>query len=340
MRAGTVASLTSLFPQYFVAANVLGAALPTGSAVLYKPSELTPCSGAALGELLQEAGVPEGVFSVLQGGAEVGAPLAASGAMGVFFTGSVRAGRAVAKAAASAPNFPRLGLELGGKDAAYVRDDVEDVAKAAAQLADGAMYNAGQSCCSVERIFVHERVFDDFVEALVAEVRGLSVGDPTDSKTYIGPMALPRQPAFIEGQLAGHKGVVRGAAVPAGAAEGASYCSPAVVVNPPRQSSLMADESFGPVVAITSVADDEAAVRAMDDSVYGLTASVYSADQEKAESILSRLDVGSAYWNCCDRVSPRLPWSGRRASGLGATLGIDGLRAMLQPKAFHLKPSL
>ena len=114
----------------------------------------------------------------------------------------------------------------------------------------------------------------------------------------------------------------------------------AVVVNPPRQSSLMADESFGPVVAITSVADDEAAVRAMDNSVYGLTASVYSADQEKAESILSRLDVGSAYWNCCDRVSPRLPWSGRRASGLGATLGIDGLRAMLQPKAFHLKPSL
>lgn len=338
---GVVANIGAWNYPYFVASNVLGAALPTGSAVLFKPSEVTPLTGHVLGELLADAGVPEGVFTVLQGGKEIGAALAGSGADGVFFTGSVAAGRSVAAAAAAAPRLARVGLELGGKDAAYVRADVEDLAKAAEALADGAMYNSGQSCCSVERIFVHEDVAKEFTDALVAKVRSFVVGDPMKKDTYIGPLALTTQPDFIEGQLAASGGkVVRGAVVHPTLAVSGSYCSPAVVVNPASDSSLMTQESFGPVVAVTSVSSDEEAVAAMDRSDFGLAASVWSADEAAARAVLERLDVGTAYWNCCDRVSPQLPWSGRRSSGVGSTLGHDGLAAMLRPKAYHLRPAV
>ena len=332
---GVVANISAWNYPYFVGSNVFVPALLTGNAVLYKPSELASLTGLAIAERLHAAGVPEDVFVPVIGGGATGAALVEQPLNGVFFTGSVPTGRRIAEAASR--RLARLQLELGGKDPAYVCDDV-DVRTAAAGLADGAFYNTGQSCCSVERIYVHTRVHDEFVERFLQTVRGFVVGDPMQEDTYIGPVARLAQLEVLASQVADAR--ASGGTVRLGGerlSRPGSYFAPTVITGATHEMALMRDESFGPVIGIARVSSDEEARDLMNDTAYGLTAAVYSSDRERARRILEGVAAGSVYWNCCDRVSPRLPWSGRGQSGLGSTLGLAGIQAFVQPKAWHLR---
>jgi acyl-CoA reductase-like NAD-dependent aldehyde dehydrogenase len=228
-------------------------------------------------------------------------------------------------------------LELGGKDPVYVCEDV-DVASAAAGIADGAFYNTGQSCCSVERIYVHDAVHDAFVAAFVAEVRGYRIGDPMDEATYIGAITRRPQLDVLRKQVADAK--KKGARLLLGghAIKGrGNWFAPTVFAGVDHSMLLMKDESFGPIIGIQRVADDAAAVKLMNDTEYGLTAGVYTRDERQARKILAQVRAGSVYWNCCDRVSPRLPWSGVGHSGIGLTLSKYGIQTFTRPKAWHLR---
>ena len=333
---GVVGNISAWNYPYFVGSNVFVPALLTGNAVLYKPSEFATLTGLAIGELMQEAGVPGDVFQVVVGGGAAGAALIDQPLAGIFFTGSYATGRKVAESAAR--HLMRVQLELGGKDPVYVCDDVAEVEKVAAGVADGAFYNNGQSCCAVERVYVHERIHDVFVDAFVAEVKRFVVGDPRDEKTYIGPVARKAHLAVLEAQVADAR--AKGGRVLCGGARlerPGFYFAPTVFADATHEMALMRDETFGPLIGIQKVASDGEAQALMNDTEYGLTASVYSTDRDRADDVLSRVNAGSAYWNCCDRVSPRLPWSGRGHSGMGSTLGLAGIRAFVQPKAWHLK---
>src|SRR5438874_1423190 len=254
----------------------------------------------------------------------------------VCFTGSHATGIEVA--AAVAPRLVKTQLELGGKDPAYVCDDV-DAAAAAAAVADGAFYNTGQSCCAVERVYVHERVWARFVDAFVETVRGYVAGDPLDAGTYIGPLARREAAlAVLEAQVAdavehGARGLVGGRRLD----RPGFFFAPPVLVNVDHTMRVMREETFGPVIGLARVGSDDEAVALMNDTDYGLTAAVYTPDRARAERLLAWVNAGTAYWNCCDRVSPRLPWSGRGASGLGVTLAREGIAAFVRPKAWHLR---
>jgi len=233
--------------------------------------------------------------------------------------------------------FMKLQLELGGKDPTYVCDDAN--AKVAAEsLADGAMYNTGQSCCSVERIYVHAGIYDAFVAAFVAEVKSFVSGDPRDEKTYLGAITRPAHLEYLEKQVADAK--AKGATLLLGGKRipgPGSRFEATVFSDVNHGMELMREETFGPLIGIQKVGSDEEAIHLMDDTPYGLTAGVYTKDQAQAEAILSQVNAGSAYWNCCDRVSPRLPWSGRGHSGLGVVLSHYGIKTFTQPKAWHLR---
>jgi acyl-CoA reductase-like NAD-dependent aldehyde dehydrogenase len=333
---GVVANVSAWNYPYFVGCNVIVPALLTSNAVLYKPSELCSLTGLSIEKLLHEAGVPSDVFRALIGGRELGAALVAQPVDGVFFTGSYATGRKIAEVVA--PRMVRLQLELGGKDPAYVTDEV-DVAKVAAAVADGAFYNTGQSCCAVERIYVHERIYPAFLDAFVAEVEQFRLGDPTDEATYIGPLCRG-EVAISELTAQVQDAQQQGGRLLAGgkrAARGGAYFEPTVIADATPTMRVMRDESFGPIIGISSVANDEAALAAMADTEYGLTAAVYTENEPRAARLLAALPVGSAYVNCCDRVSPRLPWTGRKHSGMGSTLGTAGIQAFLQPKAWHIR---
>lgn len=332
---GVVANISAWNYPYFVGSNVFIPALLTGNAVLYKPSEFATLSGLEIARLLHESGVPQDVFAPLVGGPETGTTLLQQEVDGVFFTGSYATGRRIAEA--MGPRMIHVQLELGGKDPVYVCEDV-DVAKAAASTADGAFYNNGQSCCSVERLYVHASIYEAFVERFVQEVRAFAVGDPEKESTYIGPLARGAQLAFLEKQVANAR--AHGARILCGGQRlerPGHYFAPTVFADVSHKMDLMREESFGPLIGIQRVGSDDEAVQLMNDTAYGLTAGVYSKDRERAQRILSRLKAGSVYYNCCDRVSPRLPWSGRGHSGIGTTLSHYGIQAMLRPKAWHLR---
>ena len=333
---GVVANISAWNYPYFVGSNVFVPALLTGNAVLYKPSEYATLTGLAIGQLMAEAGVPKDVFCAVVGGADAGRGILEQDIDGMFFTGSFATGSKIAQALAS--RMIRVQLELGGKDPAYACDDV-DPAQAAAALADGAFYNTGQSCCAVERIYVHENVWQEFVDAFVATVRGFAIGDPMHAETYIGPLAR-RQLAqeHLEAQVKDARD--RGARVLTGGSRGEGpgyFFQPTVLVDVDHSMRVMKEESFGPIIGLMKVASDDEALHLMSDTEYGLTAAVFSGDKARADGILSELNVGTAYWNCCDRVSPRLPWSGRGHSGMGATLSTLGIDTFLKPKAWHLR---
>jgi len=333
---GVVANVSAWNYPWFVGASVFVPALLTGNAVLYKPSELATLTGIEITALLREAGLPEGVFTAVVGDGATGRALVEQPVDGVFFTGSYATGARIASVVA--PRMIRLQLELGGKDPVYVCEDV-DAAAVAAAVADGAFYNTGQSCCAVERVYVHRRIWKPFLDAFVATVRGFRLGDPLDDATYIGPLAR-REPQveLLTRQVA--DAVARGARVLAGGARvdrPGHFFAPTVLVDVDHRMQVMREESFGPVIGLMPVADDDEALRLVRDTDYGLTAAVYTADRARAERLLAEVGVGTAYWNCCDRVSPRLPWSGRGHSGVGATLAADGIRACLAPKAWHLR---
>jgi acyl-CoA reductase-like NAD-dependent aldehyde dehydrogenase len=332
---GVIANISAWNYPYFVGANVFVPALLAGNGVLYKPSEYATLTGLQIGNLLHAAGVPQDVFQVIVGAGDAGAALLAQPVDGVFFTGSHATGAKIAQAVG--PRMIRLQLELGGKDPTYVCDDV-DVAAAAASLADGAMYNTGQSCCSVERIYVHEKAHDEFVEAFVAEVKAFRIGDPTDESSYIGPLTRAAQLDVLEAQVADAR--ARGARLLTGGRRldpPGHWFEPTVFSHVDHTMALMREESFGPIIGIQKVAGDDEAVRLMNDTDYGLTAGVYTMDAARAERILARVEAGSVYWNCCDRVSPRLPWSGVKHSGIGLTLSTYGIETFTRPKAWHLR---
>jgi acyl-CoA reductase-like NAD-dependent aldehyde dehydrogenase len=335
---GVIVNVSAWNYPYFVGSNVFVPAILTGNAVLYKPSELCSLTGQAIEKLLHDAGLPPGVFQTLVGGRELGAALVELPVDGVFFTGSYATGRKIASAVA--PRMIRLQLELGGKDPAYIADDV-DVPAVAAAVADGAFYNTGQSCCAVERIYVHERIYAPFLEAFVAEVKKLTLGEPNEEGTYIGPLCrgevaiheLTEQ--VLDAEKQGGRVILGGKR----AARPGSFFEPTVIADAKPSMRVMRDESFGPIIGIASVPGDEAALAAMADTDYGLTAAVYTTSEARAEKLLAELPVGSAYVNCCDRVSPRLPWTGRKHSGIGSTLSRLGIQAFVQPKAWHIRRS-
>ena len=332
---GVVANISAWNYPWFVGCNVILPALLAGNAVLYKPSEYATLTGLEIARLLHEAGVPREVMACLVGGGEVGATLLQQAVDGVFFTGSHATGQRIAQAVG--PRFIKLQLELGGKDPTYVCEDAQPQA-AAASLADGAMYNTGQSCCSVERIYVHEKIHDAFVDAFVQAVRALRMGDPLNEETTVGAITRAPQLEVLARQV--RDAQQRGARLLAGGHAGpgpGNWFEPTVLAEVDHSMEIMREESFGPVIGIQRVAGDEEAVRLMNDTRYGLTAGVYTPDEARARRILAQVRAGSVYWNCCDRVSPRLPWSGVGDSGVGLTLSKYGIQAFTRPKAWHLR---
>lgn len=332
---GVVVNISAWNYPYFVGTNVFVPALLTGNAVLYKPSEIATMTGLAIANLLHEAGVPQNVFIPVVGAGATGAALLEQKIDGVFFTGSYQTGVKIAIAAA--PKLIKVQLELGGKDPAYVCRDA-DVEKAAIALAAGAFYNNGQSCCAVERIYVHTDAYDLFLATFLQTVQAFKLGSPDDADTYIGPLSRKPQLAVLTQQVA--DAVSKGVKIHCGGQppdRPGFYFSPTVLTEVTHEMSVMREETFGPVIGVQRVSDDERAIALMNDTDYGLTAAVYSQDRARAVRILARVNSGSAYWNCCDRVSPRLPWTGRRHSGIGSTLSEVGIRAFLQPRGWHLK---
>lgn len=332
---GVIANISAWNYPYFVGSNVFIPALLTGNAVLYKPSEYASLTGQKIAQLFEEAGLPSALFQTVTGGGDVGARLLEQPLNGVFFTGSVETGRKIATAVA--PRFIRLGLELGGKDPAYVCDDV-DVETVAENLVDGAFYNAGQSCCSVERIYIHDKVFNAFTEAFCEKTKKLVVGDPLSESTFIGPLARKAQIRVLNEQVsdAQTKGAL--VLVTGGHQEGRGwYYRPVVLGNVDHTMKLMREESFGPIIGLMRVKNDSEAIRLMNDTSYGLTASVHTKNEDRAREILEAVNTGTVYWNCCDRVSPLLPWTGRKDSGMGSTLSKLGIFSFVQPKAWHMR---
>jgi acyl-CoA reductase-like NAD-dependent aldehyde dehydrogenase len=333
---GVIANISAWNFPYNVGYNVFLYALVGGNAVCYKPSEFSTLTGLKFQELLWEAGVPSDVFKAFIGTGEVGQYLLDSELDGYFFTGSYATGRYIATQVAH--KLVPVQLELGGKDPLYVMDDVVDVKQAAINAAEGAFYNNGQSCCAVERIYVQEAIYDEFITAFIDEVKGYKMGDPLSYDTFIGPVTRPQQLDLILNQV--EDALFLGAELRTGGfkpeGEG-NYFVPTVLTGVNHQMRVMTEESFGPIIGIQRVKSDQEAYELMKDTPYGLTAAVFSQDQDRARAILDKLSVGTAYWNCCDRVSPEVPWTGRKNSGLGATLSYQGIRAFVQPKAYHLR---
>lgn len=338
---GVVLDIAAWNYPLLIAVNVVGPAVLAGNAVVIKHSSKTPLCGEAFAEAFRRAGAPEFlVQNVVADHAVSEALMQHPGVDHVSFTGSVRGGHEVMHSTAG--RFIDVGLELGGKDPAYVCADA-DFDYAVANCVDGAFYNAGQSCCAVERVYVDRSIYDRFVEAYVAAVRQYALGDPMAAGTSIGPQASKGAPAFLMEQVA--------AAVRAGGklvvdpkefetpAKG-WFMAPAVVAGAPQDSSLMQEESFGPVIGILPVSGDDEAIRYMNDSPYGLTASIWTSDYERAVRVGEQIETGTFYMNRCDFLDPALPWCGVKDTGRGATLSHYGLLHLTRLKSMHLRTEI
>ncbi len=333
---GVICNISAWNYPYLVGVNVFIPALLGGNAVLYKPSEYATLTGLQIEKLLQQAGVPGDVFETVIGGGNVGEYLLDVPLDGYFFTGSYKTGKYIYERVAQ--KMVPCQCELGGKDPLYVAADVADIKAVAAATADGAFYNNGQSCCSVERIYVHENIYDKYLEEFTTEVNSYKTGQPVENGIYIGPLSRKEQLVVLEQQV--KDAVAKGATVITGgkrAGDKGYYFQPTILTNVDHTMLVMKEETFGPVIGIMKVKNDDEAIALMQDTDYGLTASVYSSDEGRAKNILSQINTGTGYWNCCDRVSAALPWSGRNHSGFGTTLSHEGMRAFVKPKAYHLR---
>ncbi|HEY4966036.1 MAG TPA: aldehyde dehydrogenase family protein [Puia sp.] len=334
---GIICNISAWNYPWLVGVNVFVPALLAGNAVMYKPSEFASLTGLEIEKLFQQAGLPADLFHVAIGAGSVGKALLNMPFDGYFFTGSYKTGKAIYEQCAS--KMIPCQLEMGGKDPVYIADDVASIQQVAATTADGAFYNNGQSCCSVERIYVQESVFDAYISEFVKETLSWKTGAPTDEGIYFGPLTRKDQLLVLEKQVAdalskGARLVTGGKRVPGKG----YYFEPTILLDVTHEMDLMKEESFGPIIGIMKVKDDAEATRLMADTAYGLTAAVFSRVQERAEKILKQLNTGTGYWNCCDRVSASLPWSGRNHSGFGVTLSHAGFHSFVRPRAWHLRP--
>ena len=324
---------------YLTAVNSIVPALAAGNVVLLKHSAQTPLCAERFQEAFDSAGLPPGVFQHLHMSREAALRIVASGAAKlVAFTGSVPAGHAVQEAAGKA--FVATNLELGGKDPAYVRKDA-DLAHAVENLVDGACFNSGQSCCGIERIYVHARRFDAFVEGYAALAARYILGDPTEATTSLGPMVRAAAADFARDQV--DAAVAQGAralinpAVFASNARGSAYMAPQCVIGVSHAMRIMTEESFAPIVGIMPVGGDDEAVALMNDSRFGLTASVWTRDEQAAAAIGRRVETGTWFMNRCDYLDPALAWVGVKDSGRGCALSDEAYTHLTRPKSFHLR---
>jgi acyl-CoA reductase-like NAD-dependent aldehyde dehydrogenase len=332
---GVITNISAWNYPYLVGVNIFIPALITGNAVLYKPSEFALLTGQNITKLLHEAGIPEFVFQMIVGAKEAGEALLELPLDGYFFTGSYQTGKHIATKVA--PKLVPVGLELGGKDPLYITDEV-DVKSAAENALEGAFYNNGQSCCSVERIYVHEKIYDEFESHFINKAEELKAGDPLDNSNTQGAITRKQHLDFLEGQV--KDAIDKGANLVVGGKriEGkGSFFMPTVLTNVTHEMSVMKDESFGPIIGLMKVKDDNEAISLMNDTEFGLTSAVFTKNQKRGEAILEQINSGTGYLNCCDRVSGYLPWSGRGHSGVGSTLSKHGLYAFVQPKGYHFR---
>jgi acyl-CoA reductase-like NAD-dependent aldehyde dehydrogenase len=340
---GVVLTIAPWNYPYLTAVNSIVPALLAGNSVILRHSAQTLLCAERIAEAFDAAGLPRGVFQALHTShASAERLIAGAGVAGgvdfVAFTGSVAAGHAIQRAAAT--RFIGVGLELGGKDPAYVRSDAP-LERAVADLADGAFFNAGQSCCGVERIYVQEDVYDAFVEGLAEAARAYRLGDPLDPAVTLGPMVRAEAADFVRAQTreavaAGARALVDAAAFPADA-PGTPYVAPQVLVDVDHSMRAMTEETFGPLVGVMSVRSDDEAVALMNDSAYGLTASVWTRNVEAAVALGERVETGTWFMNRCDYLDPALAWTGVKDSGRGCTLSRVGYESLTRPKSFHLR---
>ena len=326
------------FP-FLTAVNTIVPALMAGNAVMLKHAAQTLLVGDRFQAALDAAGLPPGLFHHIPLSHDDTARILSTGSVDhITFTGSVAGGRAIERAAAG--TFTSCTLELGGKDPAYVRADA-DLDFAVENIVDGAYFNSGQSCCGIERIYVHENLYDRFVDGFAALTSQYLLGDPLDQATTMGPMAATRFADLVRAQTAdavarGGTALVDPALFPA-SKDGTPYLMPQAVVNVDHSMAIMREENFGPLVGIMKVKDDSEAVGLMNDSDYGLTASIWTADIAAAEALGSKLDTGTVFANRCDYVDPGLAWTGIKNTGRGASVGQLGYDGLTRPKSIHLR---
>ena len=336
---GVVLVLAPWNYPWLTSVNAIVPALLAGNSVILKMAQQTPLVAERYAEAFAAAGLPPGVFQYLhldhaQTARVIGDPRIAF----VAFTGSVEGGHAVQRAAAQ--RFIATGLELGGKDPAYVRADA-DLSSTVENLVDGSYFNSGQSCCGIERIYVDKRLFHPFVDGFVELTKKYRLGNPLDAQTTLGPVVRTEAAEAVRAQIReavgkGAKALIDPKSFPAHQ-EGTPYLAPQVLVDVDHSMQVMTEESFGPVVGIMSVDSDEQAIKLMNDSRYGLTASIWTQDADAAVRIGDHVDTGTWFMNRCDYLDPALAWTGVKDSGRGCTLSKLGLEAFTRPKSFHLK---
>ncbi|MBN9315020.1 MAG: aldehyde dehydrogenase family protein [Devosia sp.] len=335
---GTVMVIAPWNYPYLTAVNSIVPALMAGNAVILKHASQTLLVGERFAEAFKAAGLPDGLFQNLVLNHADTEKLIGSGQIDhINFTGSVEGGRRIERAAAG--TFATLGLELGGKDPAYVRADAR-LDHAVENLVDGSFFNSGQSCCGVERIYVHASVYDRFVKDFVEVARGWTLGNPLEADTVVGPMATGRFADLVRGQTL--EALRKGARAHLNTRhtldeEGSPYLAPEVLTDVNHQMAVMREESFGPVVGIMKVRDDAEAIELMNDSPYGLTASIWTEDLDAAASIGAKVETGTVFANRCDYLDPALVWTGVKETGKGGALSEIGYANLTQPKSYHLR---
>ncbi|KAK2736389.1 hypothetical protein FQN57_000766 [Myotisia sp. PD_48] len=326
---------------YLILVNSLIPAILAGNAVILKPSPQTPTVVEQMSSIFLEAGLPRDVLQYFHCGSltDIETIIRSPLVNHICFTGSVAGGLAVQKAAAD--RIVNVGLELGGNDPAYIREDV-DLAWAAEEIVDGAIFNSGQSCCSIERVYVHEKVYDAFVQEVKKAMSNYRVGDPFDEKTQIGPVISKRSKESILAQI--DDALEKGAKdeTPANSTfenmpSAGNFVKPTLLTGATHDMVVMTDETFGPVLPIMKVKDDNEAVKLMNDSDLGLTASVWTKDVETGEKLIQDIEAGTVFVNRADYPSPDLAWTGWKNSGRGVTLSKFGFDQFVKLKSFHLK---
>ena len=333
---GVVLDIAAWNYPLLIAVNVIAPAVLAGNTVAIKHSSLTPLCGKAFEDAFKFAGAPDGLVTSLIMDHHTTEQVIQSGLIQhLAFTGSVAGGRRVKASAGS--QFIETGLELGGKDPAYIREDA-DLDLTISNVMDGVFYNAGQSCCAVERIYVHESLFDEFVAGAIECMNNLKIGDPNNESTDMGSLAQYSGLETIQKQLA--EAEEKGAVItrhPGPFPDGENYLLPAILTKVNHNMEIMLEETFGPIVGIMPVKSDLEAIELINDSPYGLTASVWTRDAEKALEIGNQIETGTFYMNRCDVLDPALPWVGVKDSGKGCTLSVLGIQQLTRPKSFNLK---